>query len=141
VRLIANGGAAAGVRELMDAAASQGADAAVRDRLAQGRPMAGFGHPLYPVGDPRAAALLQQLEVPPELAQVRDVVEELVGEHPNIDFALAAMTQAYRLPKQAPLVLFALARSVGWLAHALEQVTTGRLIRPRARYVGPPPRL
>jgi citrate synthase len=136
-----HGGAAAGVRELMDAAASQGADAAVRDRLAQGRPMAGFGHPLYPVGDPRAAALLQQLEVPPELAQVRDVVEELVGEHPNIDFALAAMTQAYRLPKQAPLVLFALARSVGWLAHALEQVTTGRLIRPRARYVGPPPRL
>ena len=40
------------------------------------------------------------------------------------------MTQAYRLPKQAPLVLFALARSVGWLGHALGQVTTGRLIRP-----------
>jgi citrate synthase len=136
-----HGGAAAGVRELVDTACSHGADAAVRDRLSQARPMAGFGHPLYPLGDPRAAALLQQLEVPPELAQIRDVVEELVGERPNIDFALAAMTRAYRLPKQAPLVVFALARSVGWLAHALEQVTTGRLIRPRARYVGPAPRL
>jgi len=136
-----HGGAAAGVRELMEAAASQGADSAVRDRLAQARPMAGFGHPLYPAGDPRAAALLRVLGVPPALAQVRDVVEELVGERPNIDFALAVMTQTCRLPRQAPLVLFALARSVGWLAHALEQVTTGRLIRPRARYVGPAPRL
>lgn len=136
-----HGRAAAGVRELLDAARSQGAAAAVRDRLAQGRPMAGFGHPLYPAGDPRATALLQRLAVPPELEQIRDAVEDLVGELPNIDFALAALTTAYRLPQEAPLVLFALARSVGWLAHALEQVTTGRLIRPRARYVGPPPRL
>lgn len=136
-----HGRAAAGVRELLDAARSQGADAAVRDRLAQGRPMAGFGHPLYPAGDPRATALLQRLAVPPELEQIRDAVEDLVGERPNIDFALAALTTTYRLPQEAPLVLFALARSVGWLAHALEQVTTGRLIRPRARYVGPPPRL
>jgi len=136
-----HGGAAAGVRELMDAASSQGAEAAIRDRLAQGRPMAGFGHPLYPAGDPRAAALLQRLQVPPGLAEIRDLVEDLVGERPNIDFALAALTETCRLPRQAPLVLFALARSVGWLAHALEQVTTGRLIRPRARYVGPAPRL
>ncbi|MGH8325537.1 MAG: citrate/2-methylcitrate synthase, partial [Steroidobacteraceae bacterium] len=42
-----------------------------------------------------------------------------------------------RLPADAPLIVFALARSVGWLAHALEQISTGRLIRPRARYVGP----
>jgi|SRR6185312_12067471 len=136
-----HGGAAAGVRELMDAASSQGAEAAIRDRLAQGRPMAGFGHPLYPAGDPRAAALLQRLQIPPGLAEIRDLVEDLVGERPNIDFALAALTETGRLPRQAPLVLFALARSVGWLAHALEQVTTGRLIRPRARYVGPAPRL
>ncbi|HWG30458.1 MAG TPA: citrate synthase [Steroidobacteraceae bacterium] len=136
-----HGGAAAGVRELMDAASSQGAEAAIRDRLAQGRPMAGFGHPLYPAGDPRAAALLQRLQIPPGLAEIRDLVEDLVGERPNIDFALAALTETCRLPRQAPLVLFALARSVGWLAHALEQVTTGRLIRPRARYVGPAPRL
>ena len=136
-----HGRAAAGVQELLDAARSQGADAAVRERLAQGRPMAGFGHPLYPAGDPRATALLRPLALAPELGQIRDAVEELVGERPNIDFALAALTATYRLPQEAPLALFALARSVGWLAHALEQATRGRLIRPRARYVGPPPRL
>ncbi len=136
-----HGRAATGVQELMDAARSQGAEAAVRERLAQGRPMAGFGHPLYPAGDPRATALLQLLALPPELGQIRDAVEELVGERPNIDFALAALAMTYGLPREAPLVLFALARSVGWLAHALEQATRGRLIRPRARYVGPPPRL
>ncbi len=134
-----HGGASAGVRELMERAQSQGAEAAVRGRLAEGRAMAGFGHPLYPAGDPRATALLRQLALPPEYATVRDTVEVLVGERPNIDFALAALTSVYALPSEAPIVLFAMARSVGWLAHELEQVGTGRLIRPRARYTGPPP--
>jgi citrate synthase len=134
-----HGGASAGVRELMERAQSQGGEAAVRDRLAQGRPMAGFGHPLYPAGDPRAIALLGQLALPPEYATVRDAVEVLVGERPNIDFALAALTKTHDLPTEAPIVLFAIARSVGWLAHELEQVATGHLIRPRARYTGPPP--
>lgn len=134
-----HGGASAGVRELMERAHSQGAEAAVRERLAQGRPMAGFGHPLYPAGDPRATALLGQLALPSEYATVRDTVEVLVGERPNIDFALAAVTRVHDLPREAPFVLFAIARSVGWLAHELEQVGTGQLIRPRARYTGPPP--
>jgi citrate synthase len=133
-----HGRAAAGVRDLMQAALSRGPEAAVRECLAQGRPVPGFGHPLYPAGDARAASLLRQLLVPPALAQLREVVEDLVGERPNIDFALAALTQVHRLPNDAPLILFALARTVGWLAHALEQATTSRLIRPRARYVGPP---
>jgi citrate synthase len=131
-----HGGAAAGVWELVEAAQSQGAEQAVRERLAQGRPMAGFGHPLYPAGDPRAASLLRHLDLPAEYTAVREAVEQWVGERPNIDFALAAMTRTQRLPQEAPLILFALARSVGWLAHELEQVATGHLIRPRARYVG-----
>jgi citrate synthase len=131
-----HGGAAAGVWELVETARSQGAESAVRDRLGQGRPMAGFGHPLYPAGDPRAVSLLQSLVLPAEYVAVRDAVEHWVGERPNIDFALAAMTRTHRLPKDAPLILFALARCVGWLAHELEQVATGHLIRPRARYVG-----
>ena len=134
-----HGGAAAGVWELVETAKSRGAETAVRERLAQGRPMTGFGHPLYPAGDPRATSLLQHLELPPEYAAVRAAVEQWVGERPNIDFALAALTRTQRLPKDAPLILFALARSVGWLAHELEQIATGHLIRPRARYVGTAP--
>jgi citrate synthase len=133
-----HGRAAVGVRELMDAAAAKGAEVAVRDCLAHGKPIAGFGHPLYPAGDPRAYCLLRQLPLPAEYVEIQKAVEEWVGERPSIDFALAAPTSVYGLPAEAPLIVFSLARSVGWLAHALEQVITGHLIRPRARYVGPP---
>jgi citrate synthase len=68
---------------------------------------------------------------------VRMAAEDLTGESPNVDFALAALADAHGLPRQAPFVIFALSRSVGWIAHALEQIATGQLIRPRARYVGP----
>jgi citrate synthase len=47
------------------------------------------------------------------------------------------LADSYALPRQAPFVIFALSRSVGWIAHALEQIAAGQLIRPRARYVGP----
>jgi citrate synthase len=58
-----------------------------------------------------------------------------------MDFALTALRQSLQLPAEAPFALFAVARSAGWLAHAIEQIETGALIRPRARYVGayPPP--
>ena len=62
----------------------------------------------------------------------------MTGRPANIDFALAAMTRALSLPAEAPFAVFALGRSVGWIAHALEQLETGELIRPRARYIGPP---
>jgi citrate synthase len=81
--------------------------------------------------------LLQRFPLPAEYAVLRDVVEETIGERPNIDFALAALTKVFDLPQEAPLILFALGRCAGWLAHALEQVTAGHPIRPRARYVGP----
>ena len=79
-----------------------------------------------------------QLAVPAEYQDLHGAVAELAGEQPNVDFALCALMRAFRLPGDAPLTLFALARSVGWLAHSLEQVSAGHLIRPRARYVGPP---
>ena len=133
-----HGRAALGVLELLASAERLGADRAVREWLSQGRPIVGFGHPLYPAGDPRAAALLPQLALPRPYTELSRVVEDVIGERPNIDFALAALTKVHRLPPEAPLILFALGRCAGWLAHALEQVTTGHPIRPRARYVGPP---
>jgi citrate synthase len=133
-----HGRASLGVLELVAGVNRAGAEVTIRDWLSQGRPIAGFGHPLYPLGDPRATALLQQFPLPAEYAQLREVVEEAIGERPNVDFALAALTKVFDLPQEAPLILFALGRCAGWLAHALEQVTTGHPIRPRARYVGPP---
>jgi citrate synthase len=61
------------------------------------------------------------------------------GEHPNVDFALAAVARVLRLPPGAPLTLFAIGRSVGWIGHAIEQYATGQLIRPRAKYTGVAP--
>jgi len=119
---------------------------AVAARLQRGERMEGFGHPLYPHGDPRAAALLQwlgkRLGRSAEFAFVQKVVSAAVpatGHHPNIDFALAATARVLRLPPGAPLTLFALGRTLGWIGHAIEQYATGQLIRPRAKYIGPVP--
>jgi citrate synthase len=133
-----HGRASLGVLELVAGVEQAGAQATVRDWLLQGRPIAGFGHPLYPAGDLRAALLLKDIALPAAYAQLRDVVEDVTGERPNVDFALAALAKVFALPQEAPLILFALGRCAGWLAHALEQVALGQPIRPRARYSGPP---
>jgi citrate synthase len=133
-----HGRASVGVLQLVARVEKIGAEAAVREWLSMGHPVAGFGHPLYPLGDPRAKALMQRFTLPEEYAELSAMVEREIGEQPNIDFALSALTRVYGLPREAPLILFALGRCVGWLAHALEQVTTGQPIRPRAHYVGPP---
>jgi citrate synthase len=96
-----------------------------------------FGHRLYPHGDPRARALIASFAAPPLYASLAEAGEELLGEPINIDYALAALAAAFGLPEDAPLVIFALSRTAGWLAHAMEQVESGHLIRPRARYAGP----
>ena len=67
---------------------------------------------------------------------MRAEVEAATGERANIDFALTALRQSLALPAEAPFALFAVARTAGWLAHAIEQIDTGALIRPRASYVG-----
>ena len=134
-----HGGAGAGVAELLDDAARRDPETAVRAVIARGEPPPGFGHRLYPDGDPRAAALLEGFRPDPELIALKEAAERVTGRRANIDFALAAMTRALSLPAEAPFAVFALGRSVGWIAHALEQLETGELIRPRARYVGPAP--
>ena len=115
-------------------------------RVRRGEPIDGFGHPLYPDGDPRARLLLGLLgERYPRSAEYRFVTEcaaaaaAITGDQPNIDFALAAIGRVLKLPAGSPLMLFAVGRSVGWIGHALEQYATGQLIRPRARYVGAAP--
>ncbi|KGE07157.1 MULTISPECIES: citrate/2-methylcitrate synthase [Burkholderia] len=112
--------------------------------------LAGFGHPLYPDGDPRAGALLGMLhehagldaaarEALRSALAVLDGVAAATGERPTVDFALALLERALALPEGAAFTLFAAGRAAGWIAHALEQQREGKLIRPRARYVGVDP--
>ena len=109
----------------------------------------GFGHPLYPRGDPRATALLAiatrlAAAAPRTSAHVRRgrallELVELVDTPPSVDVGLAAFVAALDLPPAAASGIFAVARSAGWIAHALEQRAAGFLLRPRARYVGVTP--
>ncbi|SMQ59463.1 citrate synthase [Devosia lucknowensis] len=131
-----HGTASQSMAGLVDRAKRNGAEAAVTQHLRQGETLACFGHRLYPQGDVRATALMAAFRLPEPFAALAEAGERLTGDRPNIDFALSALVAAFDLPEAAPLQIFALARSVGWIAHALEQVETGALIRPRARYVG-----
>ena len=111
--------------------------AAAMQRLAQGLDVPGFGHPLYPDGDPRAKALQRASPYSDEMYAIAQAGELVTGSPPNLDFALVAMCRTLGLPSDAPFTLFTLGRAAGWLAHALEQrSTSGDVIRPRARYVG-----
>jgi citrate synthase len=118
----------------------------IEARLQRGDDLPGFGHALYPHGDPRAAELLvrlraQHADAPAmrELDAIVTATEDVSGQHPNIDFMLAAICHANALPAMPALVMFAAGRLAGWLAHALEQQAEGKLIRPRARYTGVAP--
>ncbi|MFN8445128.1 MAG: citrate synthase family protein [Caldilineaceae bacterium] len=116
---------------------------AVIDRIKRGEGVPGFGHQLYPLGDPRARFLLQQIESMQPLSPalhtaqaIIEAVEQAIHLKPNIDFVLVTLAQTYGLPSGSSLTLFALGRIAGWIGHAIEQYGNGRLIRPRARYVG-----
>lgn len=131
-----HGGAGLALAALAAEAERDGAGEAVDRWLASGQLLPGFGHTLYPSGDPRAAALLRDLSLDPLLERLRRAGCEATGRLPNIDFALLALTRQLGLPARSPLRLFAVGRSIGWAAHAIEQALSGAVIRPRARYVG-----
>ncbi|CAN7297945.1 citrate synthase [Mesorhizobium amorphae] len=132
-----HGGAGEAVMQLAEDAATHGADAAIRRWLGHDRPLPAFGHPLYPDGDPRATALLAVIPVDETLQQLKKAAIAATGTYPNVDFALAALTRSFGLPRDAPFQLFALGRSIGWAAHIVEQIMSGSIIRPRGRYEGP----
>ena len=122
--------------QLDQMAAAKDAGAELRAMLARGDPLAGWSHPLYPEGDPRAANLLAALKPQAAIARILRAMEKETREKPNCDAAMAAMTRELGLPDEAPFCIFALGRLTGWVAHAMEQRANGRIIRPRARYTG-----
>jgi citrate synthase len=112
---------------------------AVRALRRKGEGPPGFGHPLYPAGDPRALPLLDLARGSAQ-RRVRTLlaIVDATEMPPSVDVGLAALVAALGLQPSAGSGLFAVARSAGWLAHVLEQRAQGFLLRPRARYIGVP---
>jgi citrate synthase len=124
----------------------------VRETLASGRRIMGFGHRIYRAEDPRSRLLKQtakelgapNIEVAEDLEQVALVA--LQERHPervlatNVEYYSALVLDVAEVPPPLAPAMFACSRVAGWSAHILEQKRTGRLFRPSARYVGPPAR-
>jgi citrate synthase len=130
-----HGGMTNEVRHLLaDPLVATDPSGAIAVRLARGERIPAFGHPLYPDGDPRALALLARIQPAPRARHLIEAMQAMTGIQPNIDFALLMVEQRLQLPTGAAFAIFAVGRTVGWIAHALEQWRDGNLIRPRAVY-------
>ncbi|MGD0122758.1 MAG: citrate/2-methylcitrate synthase [Candidatus Limnocylindrales bacterium] len=148
-----HGGAPAEVvSQLHEIGSPERAEKWVREAIARGDKIMGFGHRVYRAYDPRAAALRKVAEGMSDMAEwldtavkVEDVVLRIFGElkpdhviKTNVEYYAAAVLQGVGLPPDLFPPTFALARMAGWSAHAIEQAGADKLIRPDARYVGPP---
>jgi citrate synthase len=132
---------------LREVGSPDGARGAIAARVRRGDAIPGFGHKLYPDGDPRGRILVERvIELFPASPArmlgkaVRDEIAALNGLHPTVDFGLVLLAGALGLPPGSALTLFALGRTVGWIGQAIEQYELDTLIRPRARYTGVVPR-
>jgi citrate synthase len=132
-----HGDASGRVRTLFDEVERDGAEVVVDRYLSAAIAIPGFGHPIYPDGDPRAIALMSELKPPQHIARLIERVVALTGQLPTMDVALATLVARHRLPGDAAFAMFAIARSVGLLAHSMEQLSVDSVIRPRGRYTGP----
>ncbi|MFF5105501.1 citrate/2-methylcitrate synthase [Streptomyces sp. NPDC000134] len=142
-------GAASGLahRLLLEVLDQGSAGPVVAEELRAGRRVPGLGHRLYSGEDPRARALFACLEeIPqaaPALAAARDIAATAARHiplHPNVDLALAVLTASSGMPATAGETIFAVSRTAGWIAHALEEYAERPLrMRPSGLYTGPQP--
>lgn len=142
-------GAASGLahRMLMEVLDRGSAAAVVADHLRAGRRVPGLGHPLYPGEDPRARALFRLLEDVPQARTALQAAREVITTtarhtelHANVDLALAVLSVSTGMPAEAGETIFAIARTAGWIAHALEEYAERPLrMRPSGQYHGPRP--
>jgi len=141
-----HGGASLSIESLFRDAARFGVPRALDGRITDPGRLAGFGHQLYPDGDPRAVALLDRLAGidPPgdRLATVDAMLAAVAARDvppPTVDVALAAISFCADMAPGSGEAIFALARTAGWIAHALEQYDQPTFMRARVDYVGPTP--
>jgi citrate synthase len=140
-----HGGASFGAEVMLRSAARpEEAARVVGDLLRRGERIPGFGHFVYRGSDPRAMVLMELLREAAagsdRLAVADAVIDEARGRalpEPNIDFALAALASVAGMISGGGEAVFAIARTAGWLAHALEEYARGTPIRPRGIYTGP----
>lgn len=145
-----HGTASIPVHRLLNEVSEAGLDRAgaiVSEHLRHASSVPGFGHPLYPDGDPRAVALLDLVRRSGAAADrlatvdaVHDVMAEDAPADPNVDFGLAALAHVAGFSVGTGEAVFAVARAAGWIAHAIEEYAeSGNRLRARARYLGPRP--
>jgi len=141
-------GAASGLAYTLLAEAVRTGDpmGAISDRLRAGGTIPGFGHRLYPGGDPRALTLLALIretaagDACATIDEVAAAVTQRSGLLPNIDFAIAAFALLNNMDPEAGEAIFAVARTAGWIAHALEEYSDRpSRFRPTGHYAGRPP--
>ena len=141
-----HGGASLGAETLLAAASGPGdVPRVVAELLRRGEKVPGFGHFVYRGGDPRATVLLDLVRrAAPKSGQLA-VAEAVLAEvrqkslpEPNIDFALATLAQVAGMVRGAGEAIFAVSRTAGWVAHALEAYSGPGPLRPRAVYTGRP---
>jgi citrate synthase len=147
-----HGGAPGEILAMLDAAReSSDLDDWLDRKLTAGERLAGFGNRAFPNGDPRAALLAEALrEITTDNERIlfaadfeHRALKALArqrpgrGLRPNLELNAALLLDACGIPEEAFTPAFAIARVVGWLAHAMEQIRTGRMVRPKSRYVGP----
>lgn len=140
-----HGGASAIATRMLNRTASEGTGQVVDDVLAASRALPGFGHSVYPEGDPRADALLAYvypLASPRKRALINELLDTADARRqapPNIDFALAALAFATNMPADAVTSIFTIGRVAGWGAHYLEEIQEAPLrYRARAIYSAAP---
>ena len=141
-----HGGASLGAETLLAAASGPGdVPRVVGELLRRGEKVPGFGHFVYRNGDPRAVVLLDLVRrAAPKSGQlaVADAVLAEVRQktlpEPNIDFAIATLARVAGMVRGAGEAIFAVARTAGWIAHALEAYAGPGPLRPRAVYTGRP---
>jgi citrate synthase len=126
---------------LQDIARHDSVHVTLLGRVQRGGSTPGFGHPLYPDGDPRFRKLCTALpDISAEhlalAAELEEEAEALELGAPTIDLGLAILADALGIAPSGASTLFAVGRIAGWIAHAIEQYDQGHLLRPRARYVG-----
>jgi citrate synthase len=147
-----HGGAPGPTLDMLDEAQSAAdLDAWLEAKLRSGERLMGFGHRVFRGNDPRAAAMRQALARMGPMAgrlefaslvehRVAAVIERLKPGRvlpPNVEIMAALLLDAVGFPREAFTPVFAVGRCAGWIAHALEQRQTGRMIRPGSKYVGP----